>query len=1255
MADSKNQEPRQRGAADRQAATAAAAGGSSKTVTTTTTVRTLTTKSELSLGQPTRVARGGSGQQQEQQVGETETVALVEDLGKQAHSSFEPASGGERAGQAAARKSGGTNGPDSGEQTGGEEKQAEGNKLVTTICTIAAQSGQSRIVLALLKDGLALRLKVQEMGPGIFEVGENYRECSRYLEEQERLVANLRKQKRAPIEAWMAKYKEICALEPEMSTERRLVFACMAESLQACWGSLLDQLDERSQLLRGVCKFYDLAEQLGRALDEADQHVQQFRHHFLEGPSSAKFDQVCQQLEALNRVALDRYEFARASQRKLIELIGIIGTGNLGDSRVNLIIPEARGLISFISAYLDPFERRRLQLESVITTSTSISHSSQRTSNSSEQTHWRSQQQQQQQQHQGGEQASNKYTSIREIQDFNDLDLVRNWLELKIEQLNSSLLSSLGVCISDSRTILSKHEQIALECRAIEEATLTFKGKNIHAIKTLEQAVGVKESAANGKRSKSLFEEQKFLAVKARDVITILEARIVLLRRTIDFYSRALEATTDLTKLMRRLQVEDSLQSIQFVANELEAKDVSSVVASGATIISELQQLQLAQQHGQRSRIVNLSLVTSGIRSVIDQLNQDLAHLKSVLNQRKLVLLNEDATKMANNFTNKCNQLSFWLKNNVKSFLLSNNRIESGEAAEVRKFCESHEQVRTLLQTKTLEVEALLRSLPTLIEHFEPESRRAEEIERLTDELRADWIELTNCLDQRAQLAQRYAAICATIGGLEAELDLLDKFKSGAPMGGEQTDEDICANIDGQLAQLAKQVDAFSLEAEQAKTRVDSNEVNKEQLVGAAKAALLDLGKRRRAYGQTVSQSEGQPAHQRPQQADPPRFTRVLVDCEAEPFSSVNLECEVQGDEYQLEWLMNNFKKIPAQIKHSIWSENNRHRLTISNFSPICCGTYIARASNKAGQAVSQCRLRLLGIRETREEAHQWRDEAKEEGGQLAGAARRRGAPPQPQPSFLISSPAASTASSFSQWRPASGDGDHNNNNNNNSIQVTSERSTEREGIARIIQSAEQPPDSGPRPQPSSSGERARGTETETETQTTTTRITQTTTSRERLPVAQSGHSGPGGGGRGARVGAGSASSANSSNQPRVSCFESPLSSQTLSRSVSKSPFEGSPQAPVFLQTLTDSMPHCHSRAGLVCLVVGNPPPTIEWLHNNTTIATTKCPRGAQSCQQRANLCKLTIETMNNKTQGHYLCRASNRIGQTATGLTLTK
>lgn len=1035
----------------------------------------------------------------------------------------------------------------------------------------------------------------------MFAVGGEQVECAKYLEEHQRLIGNLQKQRQTPTDAWLAKFQQIAAEEPRMPLERKLVFACMSDNLQTCWHSLLDQLELRRLLLVETSAFYARAQSLGVALNKADEFVASERRTLLEdgqAKNARRYQKVIGELQRLNQTASERHHEARASQKRLLRLIEGIVAGNLSDSRPNHLEPEGQNLANYIASYLEPFERRRLQLESAITSSRTSTNTNNLTGDqaapggiltaTSGGTNRTTTSTSTQNININTSTNTSTRTVMREITSFDDLKLAENWLASKVEQLNSSLLSSLGLGAQDSRSILRKHEQIALECSAIEEATLNFKGKNIHAVKSVEQDEQQGNLSGQEREKLALFERQRKLATRTRDVITILDARVVLLRRTIDFYVRAREAETDLAAMLRRLQVDDSLQSVQVVASELELKDVSAVVASGATVLSELQQLQLAQKHGQRSDIVNLNLVTSGVRAVIDKLAQELGQLKTTLNQRRLVLMNEDAAKRTANFANKCHQLQFWLDNHVKSHLLANQRVPVS-AELTHNFCLTHEQLQSALQNKSLEVEALIRLLATLPSTPDPKTNS---IQRETESLRQDWIRTSACLDRRIDLIRKYHAFLVEAASLSSLLEVLEIQR----LNPEPEFDAKQQQAHQQLMQLAQKADELAAEAPRLNTAlaVDSpsggqvtSDLEKQRLVDLAGKLIDSLGRRAQllqglplvAVDEEVDILSGTRRSPRGVTAPrAPRFTRPLVDLEAEPFSTVELSCATEPEEScQVDWLMNN-KRIPPNVKHSTASDGNQHKLTIRHFGPTCCGLYTARATNASGLTAStQCRLRLTGIKEAAEETQQ----------QTQQQTSTRGNPK------TLTETTTERRHQTQTRRPI-------------------------EQIVRGVDSREGSPAS---------------------TLPLYSRNPISPTNSRQMPISQSTYSGR------------ETTTSAASQQLNVPCVVSPASS-------SQSPFEGTPQAPVFAQPLSDSVPHCCSRAGLVCLVVANPPATIEWLHNNTPIATTKCPRqstGVGGSAQRGNICKLTIETVSPRTQGNYVCRATNRLGQAASEFQLSK
>lgn len=1090
------------------------------------------------------------------------------------------------------------------------EERIAGNKLVTTLGCVAAQSGDSRIVVVLAKDGEELQLKIQEMRPRMLDVGGGASECERLLAEQTRMVASLRRQRESPIEAWMAKYERRRDQEKGKAGEgeleqRRLVYTCMGENVASCWRALLNQLDRRSELLALASRFYRSADRFSDTLEKAEQHVRANRESLLAGVEPA-----LEQLGRLNTRLANEFGETKRLERQLIQLVGLVGREQLGDSRPKLLGEEARALINYIASYVDPLARRKLELERA------ASRKRLEASNQQEGAALR----------------------IKEISNASDLQLVQSWLELKVEQLNSKLLSSLGSSQADSRCLLSRHDQILLECRTIEEATLKFNGRSIHA----------------QQQSGTLLESQRAAASQARDAISALELRIVLLRRTIEFYQRAKEAKADIASLMRRLQLDNSLQSVEFVANELELKDVSSVVASGATIVSELQQLQLAQQQAERASLVHLNLDTSGVRSAIDGLNQDLAQLKSLLSQRRLVLQNEDSNIIAANFIAKCQQLQLWLDQQVIAFMLANCRIAT-DAQEAAQFARAYEANRAQLEHKTPEVEALLRSMGSLDE-------TKAQVKSVADPLRRDWIQANNCLDRRLQLARKYRSILASAGVLEKELRALDRFSgrtfSEPELEADQdprNEEEIRLSVNQILAQLAAQVKEFVLFSNTQETRIPdsrtsketndvrrsatmtpSEDLNKQQLIDHANGILSRFLKMRREIEKRIENSsqvrrtlnkEEKKKFIRDDSSEPPRFTKQLEDKTVEPFGTVELECELAKPNCRVEWFMNNFKKIPTNIRHSITSdnENRRHKLEIMNFSPVCCGTFTVRASDELGQtSLSHCRLKLRGIDEDQVSPSQASTL-----GETSVSWNQRRQTRSIQPSTGAASPAVSTTSSFSQWKPSG------------------ESSKQ---IERIIQGVDQ-------------FERTNQKRT-SQIRETSSETTVTNRSNSTLDFRDSEQ-------RNGRQGSQRKQQKQQQVQvaPIVSHYRGPVessrqqveiitshidspsmesSSSLASRSISRSPRPIELQPPSFVEPLrTDSALRStsNSRSGLVCVVVGNPAPNIDWYHNNQLIASAKCSKSGQA--DGKNVCKLTIETRNPDTRGQYVCRASNRLGET--------
>ena len=114
----------------------------------------------------------------------------------------------------------------------------------TTLSTIAVQSGSARIVIALLKAGNRMQLRVVEMKPEIGWLGADFSEVAELQAAQVEVINKLQS-KQSPVEELLRQADQLITNQQP----RAEVYAAMAESLGAAWRDLNRILEERKLLL----------------------------------------------------------------------------------------------------------------------------------------------------------------------------------------------------------------------------------------------------------------------------------------------------------------------------------------------------------------------------------------------------------------------------------------------------------------------------------------------------------------------------------------------------------------------------------------------------------------------------------------------------------------------------------------------------------------------------------------------------------------------------------------------------------------------------------------------------------------------------------------------------------------------------------------------------------------------------------------------------------------------------------------------
>ena len=108
---------------------------------------------------------------------------------------------------------------------------------VTTISTIAVQSGNTRLIIALLQSGRkqlpSVQLRVMEMEPAFALLGNNFQEADQLRKSHLEVIQKIQN-KQSPVEELLAQADQMVASQES----RALVYSAMADSLGEAWRDL---------------------------------------------------------------------------------------------------------------------------------------------------------------------------------------------------------------------------------------------------------------------------------------------------------------------------------------------------------------------------------------------------------------------------------------------------------------------------------------------------------------------------------------------------------------------------------------------------------------------------------------------------------------------------------------------------------------------------------------------------------------------------------------------------------------------------------------------------------------------------------------------------------------------------------------------------------------------------------------------------------------------------------------------------------
>uniref|UniRef100_A0A5K3EL91 Titin n=1 Tax=Mesocestoides corti TaxID=53468 RepID=A0A5K3EL91_MESCO len=226
----------------------------------------------------------------------------------------------------------------------------------TTISTIAVQAGQSKIILAVLRCGAWIKVRIQCMEPDLYDIGSSCTsvEVRGLLEQHATLVSKLAA-KQEHISELLTRAEEMVSQQPTEGQAR--VYSAMSASLNKAWRELLDVLGNRGHLLHLVVECFENAENVHAAVAR-----------IIEASTSGEWGDSVESVKRLieEHEALKQMELLQPSQGMLEAANGAIDlltrmaarTGQTPESGLSRTSAETRERIAAVTG--DANEARRL-------------------------------------------------------------------------------------------------------------------------------------------------------------------------------------------------------------------------------------------------------------------------------------------------------------------------------------------------------------------------------------------------------------------------------------------------------------------------------------------------------------------------------------------------------------------------------------------------------------------------------------------------------------------------------------------------------------------------------------------------------------------------------------------------------------------------------------------------------------------------------------------------------------------------------
>ncbi|XP_013368048.1 PREDICTED: coiled-coil domain-containing protein 141 [Chinchilla lanigera] len=298
----------------------------------------------------------------------------------------------------------------------------------TTVCSVAVQAGDSKIVIAVIKCGKWVQFQLAESQPNLLEIGSTQDEAKKLLHDHELLLVKLK-----ALEDRVWELLQEADRTAEENKDQSQVYDAMAQTLGEAWTALVSMLERRRELLRLTLEFFENALEFAIKIDQAEDFLQD-PHEF---ESAEDLKSLLQLHEHHTKELLER---SLALLNKSQQLTDFIEKFKCDGSYMNSeLIQGAQSSCLKIDSLLELLQDRRRQLDKHL----------------------------QQQRQELGQVLQMCMWDQQE-------DQVTCWFQKTVRDLQEQ---SLGSSLSDNEELICKHEKLIIKAKEWNSTVEKLKGE----------------------------------------------------------------------------------------------------------------------------------------------------------------------------------------------------------------------------------------------------------------------------------------------------------------------------------------------------------------------------------------------------------------------------------------------------------------------------------------------------------------------------------------------------------------------------------------------------------------------------------------------------------------------------------------------------------------------------------------------------------------------------------------------------------